>query len=466
MARLTTFGIAMAVATLLVTMGIVSGFGDTYQRALLNFHAHLVVVNEGEFHGTAARAEALGLLAPHRAGNTPPPALDATALTRIATWWQWGIAQYDRLAAACVAWPVLGRFLDAAHPARQVIALLDAGPLPASLRAALQRSVQSAERGIVETVPFLYREGLLVGAGRIRGVALKGIDPEALAQNDRLRIALVAGETTASALAPRDDRIPVIAGVGFHLAPDASVQLFLPGTTDGGKISTHRLSPVRIVGTFESGLHDYDAQFLLVGLPAMQQLLHAADRLTGFELRLDDPMKAPWIAEALRARLPPGHSVMPWQEMHQPILEAVILERLLFGLIMGILVIVAAFNILATILLRVLKEHRSVAILRAMGLSNRGTRRRYFWRGMRTSAGGVGWGLLLGYTVATGVGQFHLVPLPPEIYFLSYLPVTLSLSLCAIVALFGLAVCALAAHHAARKVTDLPLLEALGRSHG
>lgn len=381
MTRLTIVGIAIAVATLLVTLSIVGGFGTAYQQGLLDFNAHIVIIREGEIDGPAE-------------------------------------------------WKALAEQLT--HPA------------------------------IAQVTPFFYREGMLVGEGRIRGVALKGIDPAEFRAAIPLRVELDDAPDPETALArERAGAIPILVGAAAGVAPGARLHLFLPRGGDWRAPTRDDLIPVTVVGRFASGLYDYDSQFVFMNLAHLQRLFGQSGRITGVELRLRDPEEAPLRAAAIQEALPGPYSVTPWQELHQPILAAIRLERLLLGLITAMLVAVAAFNILATVLLHLLKQHRSIAILRAIGLSARRARARYFLKGLRTGAIGVGVGLLLGAGVAWSLGRFQWIPIPPEVYFLAHLPVHLDRITVGMVAAFGLAIAALAAGYAARKVTELPLQKGL-----
>ncbi|MBI2345938.1 MAG: ABC transporter permease [Deltaproteobacteria bacterium] len=467
MLGLTIGGVAIAVATLLTTMAIVDGFGAAYERALLSFGAHIVIMRETEFaqpdeHAHLRELVEAGLSAP---GQTAP--LSARHLTRWRDWGAWGIGRYGELQVRCREWPVIGSLLTILDPVPLVHSVLAADRIPVMVWQAIRHSLLIAGRGVTAAAPFLYREGLLVGAGQIRGVVVKGVPPEAMSDVWPVRlIGVESGALSAVLGSPAaGEPLPVLIGNAFGVAVDTELKLFLPRAGKEGASPTRDFVSARVVGLFESGLHDYDSQFILVGLPALQKALGLSDRITGVELRLDDPAKAPWVASQLSQRASADITVLPWQEMHRSLFEAIGVERLLFGLIMGILVIVAAVNLLSTVCLHLLKEYRSVAVLRAIGLSGRQARRRYFWEAMRTSGYGVGLGALLGGGLVWSLIRWRWIPIPAEVYFLSHLPVTISRVSFGCVLGFAVLVCAAAARHAARKVSELPLLEGLGRSH-
>lgn len=332
----------------------------------------------------------------------------------------------------------------------------------------LEGTVEVSKPGVVGQTPFLYREALAVGGGRITGLVVKGVDPQTMGSVNAMPIRLF--EPAASleeALSPRGDEIPTaVAGralanqLGAGEGP-REVKLLIPreGRRAGDR---DPFVEVRIVGTFESGMHDYDAQFLLMSLPSARRLFRAAPTaLTGIELKLDDPDKADAMATALEEDLGPRVSVVTWGELNRDLLTAVRLEQLVSSLIMGIMVIVAALNIVAVLVLMTIYRLREISVLKALGTPDRSIEALLARGGISLGVWGAGLGLAIGVGAALALGRFGIVPLEAEIYLISAVPIDISPVICGIIAIFCVGVGYATSKLASRRLAVVPIAEGL-----
>lgn len=322
--------------------------------------------------------------------------------------------------------------------------------------------VQAAVREIPEITaasPFLYREGLLVGNGHIRGVILRGVDPAAFAHVTKVQLQLQPGHTDLVSAFHTAPGTPLPILLGAALAEElgtSEVQLYAP---------TAELIPVHVIGQFRSGIWEFDHSFAFVPLAPLQSLYDRRDRVTGFEFQVADLDRAPAVVARLQAALGPPYEIHDWRELHRETFEALGLEKILFGFIMGILVLIAVTNIAAVTLLNIFTRHRAVATLLAIGMAVRDAQRLFFWQGLRLGAIGAALGLGVGAAVAWGLGHYQWIDIDPEIYFLTTIPVVLSWPLALGSAAFGCLAAALPAWFASRTVTRLPILHSLGRGY-
>ncbi|MBI4238377.1 MAG: ABC transporter permease [Deltaproteobacteria bacterium] len=465
--RLAMGGIVVGVASLIITFAILDGFGTAYRDGLINFNAPVMILREDEQLDKAAVTEAV------RAVQALPQAGErgvGTAIrsaTRVLEWWDYLEWQYDRLLMAVEPWPRLHAGFVAASPFHYVRERQPPVWLERCKHFWFGSVEVEARHGVIAASPFLYREGLLVGGGTIRGVALRGVQAEAAMQVMRVELSLDASVTSLrAALTPRDaEDLPIVLGQALAEQVGAGeVQLFLPRDPKARRAEWEgRTVPVRVVGTFSSGIYEFDTQFALLDLALMQRLYQRPNVVTGVELQLDDLNKAPWITSALTDRLGPDYHVVDWRELHRETFEALAMEKILFGLVMAILIAVAAGNITTTIIIHILDQVRTVATLCTLGMTRRRAQRLFFWQGMGLGGCGVLLGLGLGAFGAWSLAHWRWFRLSPEVYFIPHVPAELHWVTVGAVALLGLGLCALAAHFAARRVTRLPLLHALGR---
>ncbi len=458
--RLTIGGVALGVAILVMTLSIIDGFADAYRDGLVRFHAPVLILREDERVDPAAVEKAIATL---RAEDS----LDVASVrraTRLREWWWWGTWKYSEWTWPLRRVPGLDALIDALHP-RYLVERLTLPESFVAWREQWHADVRChATHGITAAGPFLYREGLAIGNGVIRGVALRGVRPEQMAQLQTLKVRSLTEVTDVmQALRQSGEAIPLLLGSAVAAQIGTTeISLFLPKSRANASTAPH---PARVVGIFESGIYEFDSQFAFVDLARLQSLYGLTDVVSGYEIQIAHLDQAGWIADALRMALGPEYTLQDWRELHRETFEAVALEKILFGLIMGILVLIACANIVTAMLLRILLQYRSVAILHAIGMTARQSRRIYFWQGFTLGMCGVLGGVALGSSLAWLLGRFEWISIAPEIYFLSHVPVALSASTLISIALFGTVVVTLAASRAARRVTQLPILQALGRGY-
>ncbi|MFH0799783.1 MAG: ABC transporter permease [Pseudomonadota bacterium] len=431
-------GIAIAVAALVVATSIGRGFENRYRRALMDFNAHIVVMGGGEIEDSRDVTDRLGVVR-YSSGE------DASFARR----WAWALP--------CLRWldhlsgnPAIGRFI------------------PASLGEFEKRVDDAAGRGVLSSTPFLYREALSVGGGKIRGVVVKGIDPATVRDVNGMSITLFdEGRPLEAAMgAAGGEGIPVVAGraLAREFGVDGKpfdLKLMIPKLGKGQK-GGRQFETVRIVGTFESGMQDYDAQFILMALPQARRLFHVAPGvISGVELKLDDPQRADEVAARIDEKMGPHYRGITWSELNRELLSAVRLERLVSAVIMGIMVVVAALNIVAVLVLMTIYRFHEISILKALGLPERRVLALLTRGGSLIGLWGVLAGLAIGIGIAEAAGRLNLIPLEPDIYLIASLPIDISPLICGMITLFCIAVGFLTSLSASRSLSRIPVAEGL-----
>lgn len=284
--------------------------------------------------------------------------------------------------------------------------------------------------GVVAVAPFVSTQ-VLVGRGDVlRGAQLRGITVDDTATVSPLVQA--ARERLAPALQPGSRHVVLGVELARQLGARVgeAVTLVLPSAQDGlGAATAPRLVPLTLAGTVEAGHYEYDSTLALMAL-ADVEALYGLDGPTGLQLRLDDEDAAPAVANALTVSLPSGLWVQDWTRTHRVWFEAVQLQKRMLFLIVVLIVAVAAFNLVATLVMTVTDKEADIAILRTLGASPRSIMAIFMVQGAAAGIAGTAAGLALGLAVAYHVAELvagleHLLGttlLSGSVYLIDHMP--------------------------------------------
>jgi len=277
---------------------------------------------------------------------------------------------------------------------------------------------------VKSVTPAVYETMLLSFSGDARGVQTKGIDPQMERTNDSALQHIVAGQLDFS---PDKDGIDGIL-VGkqlahdWKMAPGDYVTLMSPQ----GRLTPFGMTPrtrrFRITGVFDSGFYDYDANWCFLTLPAAQALSGVGDLTNILEVRLNNPEHADAMASQLEHEAGIGFSATTWMEEQGALFRALRLEKLVTAIFIGLITFVAGLNVLVVLSMTVTDKARDIAVLMSMGSRRQQIRTIFLWQGIAIGASGTIIGLCAGYAVASIAGAFHLIPLDPQVYAVSYVP--------------------------------------------
>ncbi|HYA63170.1 MAG TPA: ABC transporter permease [Candidatus Sulfotelmatobacter sp.] len=278
--------------------------------------------------------------------------------------------------------------------------------------------------GVNSVTPAIYQTVLLSFGGQARGVVVKGIDVALEKRADEALQKLSAGRLDFS---PDADGIEGLL-VGKELAREWKLQ---PGdyvtlTSPQGRLTPFGLMPrtrrFRINGVFDSGFYDYDENWCFVTLPAAQSLAGASDVVNVLEFRLAKPEEAPEIAKLIEHAAGQGFGATTWIEENRALFRALRLEKLVTAIFIGLITFVAGLNILVVLSMTVTDKARDIAVLLSMGTRREQVRRIFLLLGMAIGATGTAAGLVVGYTFSWIAGNYHLIPLDPQVYAVPYVP--------------------------------------------
>jgi len=277
---------------------------------------------------------------------------------------------------------------------------------------------------VKSAAPALYESGYISGPVSGAGVAIKGVDVRSgapIADTLRhLKTGSLEGLRASGGL-------PGIV-LGSRLAENIGavtgkqVTLIVPNgelTPFGPLPSYVRL---RVVGTFESGFYDLDANWAFLSLTNAQKAFDLTDVVNSIELMLDDIYQAPQVAAAAEKLIGPKLAATTWGEQNKQLLSALTMERTVTVVTIGLIQLVAALNILITLIMMVMEKHRDIAILMSMGAKARQIRKVFVYEGALIGAVGTTIGLVIGYGVCYLAQHYQWVKLDQQVYSIAYVP--------------------------------------------
>jgi lipoprotein-releasing system permease protein len=327
---------------------------------------------------------------------------------------------------------------------------------------------ESALRGarddpdVVLGEPFVYTESLIFqDVDYQQGLALRGVTVSA---TERLSEQLFAGSWDFRS---GESALPGIV-LGFRLADRL---LVVPGDTVS-LVSAHgaELTPAgfipkfkkfEVVGLFRSGMFEYDNQMGYVSLAAAQDLVGLGDAVTALALYVKDPWRADVVAERIERELGYPYTLSDWKRMNQGLFNALKLEKMGMTLVLLLIVLVAAFNIVSTLIMVVTDKTREIGILRSMGMTARGILRVFMLQGLIIGIAGTMLGFAGGLALSWAIDYFGLISLPGDVYLISEIPITLDALDLALIVVLSVLISFTATIYPSRQAARLPPVEAI-----
>jgi lipoprotein-releasing system permease protein len=319
----------------------------------------------------------------------------------------------------------------------------------------------SKQPHVVAAAPAIFEQVLVSRGPRARGAVLKGIIP-----NDERRIGdllrtIKQGSATALEEPPQPEESPSteketspepgtnaestespddLAGVHARVAAmppiiigkdmadelGATVGSIVLVTSPQGELTPFGMVPkytrFRVGGIFDSGFYDYDSSWAFTRLSDAQRLFGLGDLISVIEFKIGDIYKAGQVSRELEAAAGKGFMTTNWMEQNKALFHALRLERLVTFITIGLIVFVAALNILISLIMMVMEKTRDIAVLMSMGTRKAQVRNIFMAQGVLIGVIGTAIGLLLGYVISYAGGHYHIISLSPEVYSIDYVP--------------------------------------------
>ncbi|MGA9075474.1 MAG: FtsX-like permease family protein [Candidatus Sulfotelmatobacter sp.] len=320
----------------------------------------------------------------------------------------------------------------------------------------------SKQPHVVGAAPAIFEQVLISRGPRARGAVLKGMIPADERKIGDLLNTIKEGSadaleetpsaapdenqvgTAASAVpeasATTEDSPDALAGVHARVAAmppiilgkdmadnlGATVGSVVLVTSPQGELTPFGMVPkysrFRVVGIFNSGFYDYDSSWAFTRLSDAQRLFGLGDLISVIEFKIDDIYKADTFSRELEDAAGKGFMTTNWMEQNKALFHALRLERLVTFITIGLIVFVAALNILISLIMMVMEKTKDIAVLMSMGTRKSQVRNIFIAQGVLIGVIGTAIGLVLGYAISYAGGHYHIISLSPEVYSIDYVP--------------------------------------------
>lgn len=326
-----------------------------------------------------------------------------------------------------------------------------------------------ATPGVAGVAPFVEVQAMLAHEGLLKGTILRGIDPAREAAVSRVDQHLLAG--SIGQLEPGGDQLVIgrLLAARLRVGIGDSLTLLVPTGSETGTRLVPRLRRFIVTGLFEVGMEEQDGVLALAHLEDAAAARGRPGEVTGLRIEVEDLYAAPRIARQIALDLGPGYEARDWTTENASYFRAVRIEKTMMTLILSLVVAVAAFNIVATLVMVVTDKRMEIAILRTMGLSPGSVMRVFLVQGTAIGAVGTLLGVAIGMLLALNVGTvmpaleswFGFSVLPAEVYYITRLPSDLRIPQVFLVATIAIVLCVLSTIYPSLRASRTEPAEAL-----
>ncbi len=321
--------------------------------------------------------------------------------------------------------------------------------------------------GVEAATPFINSQVILRSSLSVSGAVLRGIDPDSA---DKViknfdKVSLKNLKDTEQRESTSISMPGII--IGKQLAKNLGV---MQGDTVYLISPMGMISPIghiptmkrfKVVGLFESGMYEYDRSMAYIHIKNAQKILRMGDSVNGIEVRVDDIYNARNIAGRIVKELGFQYWARDWMQMNQNLFSALKLEKTVMFIILALIILVAAFNIASSLIMMVMEKTKDIAILKAMGATNKSIRKIFVFKGIVIGFIGTTLGVCLGFILCTVLKYYQFIELPGDVYYITTLPVKLELLDVVLIASAAMAISFLATLYPARQASKLDPVEAI-----
>lgn len=322
-----------------------------------------------------------------------------------------------------------------------------------------------AVEGVVGASPYLFSQVMLSSGAAATGGILRGVDLPTVGTVTRLPRDIRVGRLEDLEEAPAGGPPRVILGkelaANLGVAVGDIVEVLVPGGNVTPLGAFPRVARFRVSGMFESGMYEYDSSFAYVSLAEAGRLLGISGRVTGIEVKVRDLYAAGQVASRIRERLGYPYWAKDWMQSNRNLFSALRLEKVVMFIILALIVMVAAFNIISTLIMVVMDKTKDIAVLMTMGATRRTVRRIFALEGLLIGVVGTAGGILLGGVLCLLLARYQFIHLPSDVYYISTLPVDLSPGILLLVGVSSILICFLATFYPSRQASRIDPAEAI-----
>ena len=344
------------------------------------------------------------------------------------------------------------------------------------------KKVRSVE-GVIAAAPFIMNQVMLINGDRVSGIVVRGIDPEKEETVSDLGKNMVSGTVsdlkTKSSFSgeikgrEKKNRAGIILGkellrrLGVGVGDIVSMVSPVSRVTPVGLIP--RMKLFKVVGVFESGMYEYDANLSFILLKSAQKFFSMKNGVSGIEVRVADIEQAGNIASVIQKELGFPYLVRDWMRMNRNLFSALKLEKIVMFIILILIIFVAAFNIVSTLFMLVMEKAKEIAILKSMGASCSSIMKIYSYQGLVIGLVGTFLGCATGFVIVPNLNEivgsiesiFGIVAFPSDVYYLDRLPSKIQYMDSFLIIIFSVVICLVASLYPAWRASKLDLVDGL-----
>lgn len=321
--------------------------------------------------------------------------------------------------------------------------------------------------GVVAASPFIYYKAAIQSASLGDGIIVRGIDLDAEARTASIADNIISGRYSFDINPPDSGENAAGIIMGRTLADRLGVGvgdpvvLYSISGEDLRRSARPRVAKFYLSGIFESGMYEFDAEMAYIPLDAAQDLFKIGPAVTGIHLKLIDIYLADRIAPQLQGVLGYDYDVVPWYILHKNLFSWIALEKKILFIGFILIVLVAAFSIISTLVMLAMEKRSEIGILKAIGVTPPSVRKIFVYNGLIIGSVGIIGGWSLAIFAAWLQNTYNIISLPPDLYFISYLPIKIQPFDFILAGVVTIIICFLAALYPAYRAASQSVIEVI-----
>ncbi|MEJ2627106.1 MAG: lipoprotein-releasing ABC transporter permease subunit [bacterium] len=319
---------------------------------------------------------------------------------------------------------------------------------------------------IVGISPYILEEAMIRAGRYSDGIVVRGVDPATVFKVSDIGNNMYYGEFNLDEIKDEQgrNRPGIVLGrwLADRLLLDIGDEVILVSLA--GVYTVFRQPPVKqfiVTGLFETGMFEYDNAYAYISIESAQSLFRMDHTVTGLEIKLDDLYKASQIGEKIEDILGYPYFSQTWFDLRKNLFSWMQLEKWAMFIILSLIILVAAFNIISTLIMVVMEKTKEIGILKSMGVTSKGITRIFLFEGMVVGIIGSLLGFLIGFSLCWSQLKYKFFSLPGDVYFINYLPIKMQALDFIMIGLAAILLCILASLYPARKAAKLDPIKAI-----
>ncbi len=287
----------------------------------------------------------------------------------------------------------------------------------------LSRNLEK-EKGVVRADPFSYLEVMLTSGDKKEGIVIKGVLPEYLD--------VVRG---FSKLDVSDDFFleggkKIILGTelasSLGVSEGDTVRCLVPRTSGAGRAVVPEIFTFRVAGIFDSGMYEWDRSLAYTSLATVSAITGLRESVSAVEMRIENPEDVDEVEEGIREKYAYPYYTQTWKRMNSNLFSALRTQKIMLFIIVMLIILVASFNIMSTLLISVLDRRREIAVLKSMGASKKSIIKLFMLKGLVIGATGIVAGNAIAFALCYILKNYPFIDIDFTIYYMKTLPVSMS----------------------------------------